>query len=115
MRAIMRSGLAWLLWCGSAAAQSPGIYVFTPLGYQQISSPAVATNLTLPTGVGPVKIAEICVETQGVRYRDDGVAPTAAIGIPVAAGSCFAYSVNLSVVQFIQQVSGAVIDVSYYR
>ena len=89
--------LIWLGLCGNAWAQAQ-IYIYTPLGYQQISSMSAATFLTLPSAPppsGPAKIAEICAEAQGVRYRDDGTAPTASIGIPVAAGTCFQYSGNL--------------------
>lgn len=71
-----------------------------------------ATSLTVPTGA---YIAEICAESQAVRYRDDGSAPTASTGIPVASGTCFQYSGPLSAVQFIAQTSGATIDVSYYK
>ena len=86
-----------------------------PLGYQQISSPAAATSLTVPSGA---TIAVITVETQAVRYRDDGVAPTAAIGVPLAvtgSESAFVYTGSLSAIQFIQQTAGAVIDIAYYR
>ena len=71
-----------------------------------------ATNLTPPTGA---TIAEICVEGQAIRYRDDGTAPTASVGIPVPASSCFQYAVGLSGIQFIGQTSGATLDVSYYK
>jgi hypothetical protein len=73
-----------------------------------------ATALTVPAGA---TLAEVCVESQAVRYRDDGVAPTSASGIPVAAGSCYQYSgpTLLAAVQFIAQTAGATLDVSYYR
>lgn len=105
-----------LLWPATARAQQP--YVFTPIGVQQYSSLATATPLTVPTqppAPGPPKIIEICVEGAAVRYRDDGTAPTSSVGIPVAAGTCFQYAGNIAAIQFIQQSSGAVIDVSYYR
>lgn len=86
--------------------------VFAPLGYQQITGMSGATNLTVPAAA---RLAEIVVEAQGVRYRDDGVAPTATVGIPVASGVSFQYSGNLSAIQFIQQTSGAILNVSYYR
>lgn len=83
-----------------------------PLGYQQISSPAASTALTVPDNS---KMAVISVETQAVRYRDDGTAPTAAIGMPLAAGvSQFEYVGDLSAIRFIQAIAGAVINVSYY-
>ena len=111
MRRLGLVALALLALAGVALAQQP--FSFTAMGYQQITGPVAATNLTVPSG--GAKIAQICIETQAVRYRDDGVAPTAAIGIPVAAGTCFQYSGPLTVVQFIQQAATAVIDVAYYR
>ncbi len=82
------------------------------LGYQQITSLSAATALTVPTSASS---ALICAETQGVRWRDDGTNPTATIGMPLAAGSCFQYLNFLTALVFIQQSSGAVLDVTYYR
>jgi len=73
---------------------------------------ASATALTVPLGA---QIAEICVETAGVRYRDDGTAPTASIGIPVSAGTCFQYSGPLTAIQFIAQSGSPTVDVAYYQ
>lgn len=73
---------------------------------------ASATTLTVPTGA---TIAEICVETQGVRYKDDGGTPTSSSGIPVPSGTCFQYAGPLSAIEFIQQSSSATLDVSYYK
>lgn len=105
----------------TADAQTPVSvvpYVYTALGYQQISSLSSATLLTVPmnpNGTVAAKIAEICVETQAIRYRDDGTAPTSSVGIPVSAGTCFQYSASLGALQIIQQSSGAVVDVAYYK
>lgn len=109
---MFRKLLAILFLSTSAHAQSQ-IYIYTPAGYQQITSLSTATNLTLPAT--PAKIIEVCVETSAVRYRDDGTAPTASVGVPVASGTCFQYAGNLQAIQFIQQSSGAVLDVAYYR
>lgn len=89
-----------------------GLDVQLPLGYQQIIGLAAATSLTPPAGA---RYAVIAVETQAVRYRDDGVAPTAAIGQPLAAGTQnFTYSGDLSAIQFIQQAASATLDITYY-
>lgn len=84
----------------------------TALGYQQITSLSASTALTVPVGS---TMALICVEATAVRWRDDGVAPTASVGMPVAADRCFQYSVSLSAIRFIQQAGGAVLNVNYYR
>lgn len=89
---------------GGARAQLPG--------YQQATSLSVATPLpSIPNGVSA---ALVCAETQGVRWRDDGVAPTATVGQPLAAGQCQQFTRELAALQFIQQTSGAILNVSYY-
>ena len=89
-----------------------GRLYYNPLGYQQITSLSASTGLTPPV---EASIAEIIVEAQGIRYRDDGTAPTASVGMPVAAGNAFQYSGDLSAIKFIQQTSGAILNVSYYK
>ena len=89
------------------------LYLYKSAGAAQMGlSVAGATGLTAPSGA---TIAQICVENANVRYRDDGTAPTASSGMPVAAGACFAYSGPLSVVQFIAQSGSPILDVSYYK
>lgn len=95
---------------GGGGSSAP--YVATPLGYQQITNLTAATSLTVPTGA---TFAQIYVEGEGIRYRDDGVAPTATVGQPVSAQTGFQYSGNLANIQFIQQVASATIDVVYYK
>jgi len=88
------------------------IYAYNSAGIGQYAlTVATATNLMPPTGA---TIAQICVETAPVRYRDDGIAPTALVGIPLAAGWCGPYAGPLSAIQFIAQSGSPTIDVSYY-
>lgn len=116
--------LALLLWPTAAFPQgASGPYQFHPAGYCQITSLGSAVALvtaSCSTGSVPAQatIAEICVSTAAIGYRDDGTAPTASIGVPVAASVCFPYSVSagsFAALQFIQQTSGAVIDVAFYN
>lgn len=79
---------------------------------QYALSVSSATSLTVPLGASTIYV---CAETQAVRYRDDGVAPTASTGIPIASGSCIWYSGPLSAIQFIAQTGSPTIDVAYYR
>lgn len=91
------------------------IYVFTPLGYQQIASAQLvaASNLTVPAGATS---AVINIEGAAVRYRDDGVMPTTNVGMLVQANVTFTYSGNLSAIQFIQATGAmATINVSFYK
>lgn len=85
--------------------------LYNPLGYQQLS-PAVATALTVPTGA---RGALIVVSVQNVRFRDDGVAPTAALGmLLIAGGQPFYYEGQLHAIQMIQTAATAVVDITYY-
>lgn len=89
------------------------------LGYQQITSLSASSALTVPTvdanglNVKPT-IAIIVSETAGVRWRDDGVAPTGTVGMPLAAGVTLQYDGDLSRIRFIQQSAGAILNISYY-
>jgi hypothetical protein len=89
------------------------------MGYQQITSLSSATQLTVPARnlsglVGTPRIAIITPETQAVRWRDDGVAPTASVGMPLAAGVTLQYDGDLSNIQFIEQTASAKLNISYY-
>lgn len=83
----------------------------TCLGYQQITSLGAATGLTVPAGATLAVIAPL---TQSVRWRDDGVNPTASIGMPIAAGAYFSYDGDLKAIKFIQMTASAELNVAYY-
>lgn len=85
---------------------------WAPLGYVQLTSLSSATALSPPLDA---TIVEVVVETANIRYRDDGTAPTASVGMLVTAGSSFQYAGDLTAIQFIQVSSGAVLDISYYK
>ena len=93
-------------------------YKWTPLGYEQI------TNLSSAVGLGPLTTAIpndtimvlIQAEAAGVRWRDDGVAPTATVGMILAAGQTFQYTTpDFTRIQFIQMSAGAILNVAYYK
>ena len=83
----------------------------TVLGYQQITSLSASTALTVPVGA---TMALITPETQAIRWRDDGTAPTASVGMPIAVGAYFTYDGDLKSIRFIEQTASAKINVSYY-
>lgn len=85
---------------------------WAPLGYVQLTSVNSPTGLSVPSDA---TIAEITVEAQAIRYRDDGVNPTASVGMPVAAGNSFQYAGDLTTIKFIEQTSGAILNISYYK
>lgn len=81
-------------------------------GYQRITSLSSAVALTWPPGA---RAARIVPETQAVRWRDDGVDPTATIGMPIAAGGEFIYAPagDKTLFKVIEQTSAAVLNVHY--
>ena len=93
--------------------------VTTCMGYQQITSLSAAASLTVPVttpnglNAKPVFALIVC-EGQGIRWRDDKTAPTASIGMPLAVGVPLQYDGDLINIQFIEQVAGASLNVSYY-
>ena len=88
-------------------------------GYQQITSLSSSTGLTVPTTdvsglVGSPVTAYIRCETQSVRWRDDGIAPTAAVGFPLSPGDMLAYDGDLKRIKFIEQAASSTLNVVYY-
>lgn len=84
-----------------------------PVGFQQFAagSLAAAQALTVPA---KARYAIIQAEAQNVRWRDDGVAPTAAVGMVLAAGDDMLYTGQLSKFRAIAAVAGAILNVTYY-
>lgn len=81
------------------------------LGYQQIVGLSASTALTVPAGA---TLALIVAESQNVRWRDDGTAPTASIGMPLAIGVSLSYDGDLKAIRFIEVLASANLNVSYY-
>ncbi|UCH46493.1 MAG: hypothetical protein JSU95_10195 [Betaproteobacteria bacterium] len=59
-------------------------------------------------------MAVIVAEGQSVRWRDDGIAPTATVGMPLAVGATLNYDGDLNKIKFIETAASAKINVSYY-
>jgi hypothetical protein len=81
------------------------------LGYQQITLLSASTALTVPLGA---TLAVIIPESQAVRWRDDGTAPTGSVGMPLAIATTLSYDGDLSRIRFIEQAASAKLNVSYY-
>lgn len=89
-----------------------------PLGYAQsgavdastlISSLAFGSN---PAGI-PAGTTLIIIQpqTQAIRWRDDGTAPTAAVGYPLAVGAELRYTGRgMSALRVISQSAGAIVN-----
>lgn len=95
---------------GGGGATAP--YAATPLGYQQITALSASTALSVPS---TTTFATVSAEATDLRWRDDGTAPTATVGMPLYVGSPATFAGNLSALRFIQQATGAILNISYYK
>lgn len=86
-----------------------------PAGYQQITVSSTAIGLTIPKGA---QKAVFAVEAQPLRYRNDGVDPTASVGMLCAAGVQFEMHTKEALEKFKAIRSGgtdSVLSVTYYK
>lgn len=81
------------------------------MGYQQVATVTTAQRLSVPAGA---TMAIIQCEGQAVRWRDDGTAPTAAIGMRLVPGQNLEYDGDLQRVTVIEETAGAKINISFY-
>lgn len=118
MRAVTKLIVLLLaLIAGPALAQQRTMSPFiAPLGYCQLATVTTATQTSTCAGGIPARTqwAMICIDTAAVRWRDDGVTPTIAVGMPIAAGGCINYSGTFATLQFIAQTGSPVVNISFY-
>lgn len=77
------------------------------------SSSNALTTIGPPNGANMVLLQ---AETQNIRWRDDGGAPTTAVGsLLISAQNPFLYTGTLKNVQFIDATAGGLLDASFYR
>jgi len=92
-----------------------------PLGYCQLSVTTAVQMSACPGGIpAGATWAMICNEGSAARWRDDGVAVTANVGMPLAAGLasapvCFNYFATFSTLQWIAQSGSSLLDISFYK
>lgn len=87
-------------------------------GTYQLSASNTASSASCTSGGIPpgATMAYLDAETAGVRYRDDGGAPTAAVGSLIATGNPgIFYTGTLSAIQFIAATGSPLLNVSMYR
>jgi hypothetical protein len=96
-----------------------------PLGYAQLTSIDASTLVSsasfgsganaavgIPAGTALLLITP---QTQAIRWRDDGGAPTATVGYPLAVGQELRYTARgQSNLRVISQVAGAAINIVAY-
>ena len=84
--------------------------ILEPAGYRQLT-PVAAQGITIGNG----RVAVIQVLNQHVRYRDDGIDPTTTGGMRIHAGETIFYTGNLRSLRFIEESSGAEINLTAYK
>lgn len=84
--------------------------------YHKIN-PVSATGITVDTAdKKKARVAFIKAETQPVRWRDDGTAPTATDGFLLDVGEEFWYTGDVQAIKFIDTAAGAsTLHVALYR
>lgn len=85
-------------------------------GFQQITSLGSAASLTVPTGVDGLKPVRAIIhcEGQAVRWRDDGMDPSATVGMRLQVGQELEYDADLTKIRFIEETATAKLNISYY-
>lgn len=96
---------------GSPLPTRPYAPNLTPKGYFQIVGLNAVQTLAVPAGATS---AVIQAEAQAVRWRDDGTAPSATVGMTIAAGGELLYDGNLAALKFIEVAASAKLNVSFY-
>lgn len=96
---------------------------FSPVAYEfesiTVSSTALgftAAKIT-PAGTPPAIYASCTLETNSIRYRSDGLAPSATVGELISAGNRVEVcgQQNIQVVRFIRVSADGTLQCHYYR
>lgn len=94
--------------------------------YVQVTSlaTAVSVSASLPTGTGTVvggsdtysdiNVVLMQAESQNIRWRDDGTAPTASVGMVLAAGESFLFEGNINNLKVIETTASAKLNLNFY-
>lgn len=93
----------------------------TPFAYEEIAVSSTAKSFTMatafPDGAVGASLAVVTVEDDAVRYRDDGLNPTATVGhlarVNTGLNVCGENSIRR--IRMIRQTTDADVHVSYYR
>ena len=99
-------------------SQSSGVPGGAGVYVTSASTTSSSASLTAGGVPGAANYSVLCAYTQGINYRDDGVAPTGTLGSGgqgVAAGNCIPYDGTFSALHFIQQTAGALLGISFYK
>jgi hypothetical protein len=86
----------------------------TPLGYQQLNSADLASSATLTV---PTNAKRALIQNNGAqasRWRIDGPAPTALVGMRLAGGEEIDITGPITALRFIREAEGVQLDITYY-
>lgn len=101
---------------GSGGTGGPEGATYSALGYEQLT--VAAASVGFASVPASANYALITIETASIRYRDDGVAPTAAVGQPMIANQSLFYDgkqAGLTALRFIRQgLVSATANALYY-
>lgn len=117
LRRILLGATAALIATAALAQGTVPATPVVPLGYCQLTSIDASTLVSTCSGGIPAgaNVALLTPEAQAIRYRDDGTAPTAAVGQPMAVAASLLYTGTLSKLRVISQTSGAKLNVTFYK
>lgn len=93
----------------AALATDPG--TATVMG-TLVASLSASTALSPPAGATSVLIQ---ATTAAIRFRDDGVVPSATVGFPLAVSTPIVYAGNVRNLRLFAQTGSPVVDLLYYR
>lgn len=99
----------------SGNSYTPGVGVsWTPLGYAQDTDLAAAGGLPTVSGSIPAATTVALIQAEGadVRWRDDGVDPTASVGMLLGAGTAFWYRGTFSA---FKAIGSGTLNVTFYQ
>jgi hypothetical protein len=98
---------------GGSTPAGPG---GTPLTYYQLTT-TLSGAVPLPTIPALASYCMLTAEVADLRWRADGTAPTASVGMPLYAGAPLFVVGQTAMAAFhvIQQSAGGVLNVSYFE
>jgi hypothetical protein len=102
--------LFWRLSMPSFADRFVADAAVEPAGYRQLTPTTVQG-----VSIGEGRVALIQVLNQNVRYLDTGIDPTPSTGVRIHAGESIWYNGDLTAIRFIEETSGAEVNILAYK
>lgn len=93
-----------------------------PLGYAQLTSIDASTLVSTATfgsaGAAGIpagtQLLVVQPQSQAIRWRDDGTAPSTTVGMPLAVGATLNYTGNFAALRVISSTAGAGVNLVAY-